>query len=180
MTTSALSRRYARAILELAVEQNQLERVGKELSEFAAVCKGNTELRNLLTNPKFNAEQRKKVLVELTTRAGLSPLARNSVLYLSDAGRLIVLPAVAHALIEASERSAGTLRAEVTSAAPLPDNYYTQLQRSLEQATGRKVNIDKKTDPTLIAGVVTRMGDKVLDGSVRSRLRELKDSLKTT
>jgi F-type H+-transporting ATPase subunit delta len=176
---STLAKRYARAILELASEQKQVERVSKELSEFAAMWSSSSELRNLFANPKFGAEMKKQALVELTTRAGLSPLAKNSVLYIADRGRISSLPEIADALVEAAERATGTLRAEVTSAAPLPDNYYGQLQRALEQATGRKVTIEKKTDASLIAGVVTRVGDLVYDGSVRTRLSELKDSLKS-
>ena len=177
MTTSAFAKRYARAILELATEQKQVERVSKELSEFAAMWNASPELRTLFANPKFGAEVRKQALTELTTRAALSPLAKNSILYIADRGRLSWLPEIAEALIEGSERAAGTLRAEVTSAAALPDSYYAQLQKALEQATGHKVSIEKKTDPALIAGVVTRVGDQVYDGSVKTRLQDLKDSL---
>jgi F-type H+-transporting ATPase subunit delta len=177
MTTSALARRYARAILELASEQKQAERVGKELAEFAAMWSSSDELRKLFESPKINAEARKQVLVELITRAAVSPLVKNSILYMADRRRITALPEVAAAYAHQAERAAGTLRAEVTSAVPLPDTYYAQLQRSLEQATGRKVTIEKKTDKNLIAGVVTRVGDRVLDGSVRARLTELKESL---
>lgn len=179
MTTSALAKRYARAILELAQEQNQVERVGKELAEFAAMWQESSELRDLFANPKFGADVRKQTLVELTTRAALSPTAKNSVLYLADRNRISALPDIARAYEELAERAAGTMRAEVTSAAPLPDTYYAQLQKALEQATGRKISIEKKTDPSLIAGVVTRVGDQVFDGSVRTRLSELKEALKS-
>jgi F-type H+-transporting ATPase subunit delta len=89
-----------------------------------------------------------------------------------------VLPQLARAFTELAEVAAGGVRAEVTSATPLPDAYYAQLQRALEQTTGKKVSIEKKTDPRLIAGVVTRLGDQVFDGSVRTRLSELKESLR--
>ena len=69
--------------------------------------------------------------------------------------------------------------AGVTSAAPLTESYYLQLQRALEQATGKRVAIERKTDASLIAGVVTKVGDKVFDGSVRTRLAELKETLKS-
>ena len=73
MTTSALAKRYARAILDLATEQKQVERVGKELTEFAAMYKSSEELRDLFANPKFPSEARKQVLTELTSRAAVSP-----------------------------------------------------------------------------------------------------------
>jgi F-type H+-transporting ATPase subunit delta len=179
MTTGALAKRYARAILDLAVESNQVDRVAKELAEFAATLQGSSELQELYSNPDFSHSVRKSVLAELTTRAGVAPLVRNSILYLADSNRLRALPDIARSFAELAERRAGTVRAEVTSAAPLADAYYAQLQRALEQATGKKVTIEKRTDPSLIAGVVTRVGDQVFDGSIRTRLADLKESLKS-
>jgi F-type H+-transporting ATPase subunit delta len=179
MSTGAIAKRYARAILELASEQKQVERVTKELADVAAMWNGSVELRELFSNPGFGVEARKAVLTDLAARAGVLPLVKNSVLYLADRNRLNALPQIAEAFHALAERQAGTVRAEVTSAAPLADAYYSQLQRALEQATGKKVAIEKKTDPALIAGVVTRVGDQVFDGSIRTRLADLKESLKS-
>lgn len=178
MGTGPLAKRYARAIIDLAVEASQVELVGQELNDFAAMWSGSPELRNVYANPEIAPAARKAVLVEVTQTAGLSPLARNSILYLADRHRLAALPDIARAYSELAERRTGSVRAEVTSAAPLSEAYYAQLQRTLEQVTGQRVTIEKKTDATLIAGVVTRVGDKVFDGSIRTRLTELKDSLR--
>lgn len=178
MTTGAVGKRYARAILELAIESKQVDRVGKELSELAAMWQESKELQELFSNPSFSGTVRKGALVELLARTGVSPLVKNSVLYLSDSGRLAALADVARSYTELAADKAGTVRAVVTSAAPLTEAYYGQLQRSLEAATGKKVSIEKKTDASLIAGVVTRVGDQVFDGSIRTRLSEMKESLK--
>jgi F-type H+-transporting ATPase subunit delta len=178
MSSGPLVKRYARAILELAVEARQVESVGKELSELAVSWQASSELRELYANPEFSAAVRKAVLQELLTKAGASQITRNSVLYLADHNRLPALPEIANTFNELAERAAGTVRAEVTSAAPLSEAYYTQLQKALEQVTGHKVSIERKTDPSLIAGVVTRVGDRVLDGSIRARLADLRDTLK--
>ena len=166
MSTASLARRYARAVLELATEQRLVDRVKKDLEELSTMWLESAELR-------------KTALSEVITRAGVSPLVRNTVLYLADKNRVAALPDVARAFGEQSERAAGTLRAEVTSAAALPESYYLQLQRALEQATGKRIAIEKKTDASLIAGVVTKVGDRVFDGSVRTRLADLKESLKS-
>ena len=179
MSTGGLARRYARALLELASEQKQVERVGKDLSDLAGMWKASAELRELFGNPQFSLAARKGVLSELLTRAAVSPLVKNAALYLTDNNRIAALPEIARAFTEQAERAQGTVRAEVTSAAPLAETYYAQLQKALEQATGKKVTIEKKTDASLIAGVVTRVGDQVFDGSVRTRLSDLKDSLKS-
>ncbi|MFM2417680.1 MAG: hypothetical protein RL385_2403 [Pseudomonadota bacterium] len=178
MSTGALAKRYARAVLDLATEHREVPRVQKELEELAKSWNESDELRELFQNPNFTSEARKAVLVELTTRAGVSQLVRNTVQYLADNGRIAALPALAKAFAQLAERAAGVVRAEVTSAAPLPETYYVQLQRALEQATGKRVTLDKKTDANLIAGVVTRVGDQVFDGSVRTRLADLRESLR--
>jgi len=178
MSTGAVGKRYARAILELANEQKQIERTGKELNELATMWAESKELQELFANPSFTAAARKTALTEILSRAMVSPLVKNSLLYLSDSGRLAALPDVARLFTELAATQAGTVRAVVTSAGPLSDAYYGQLQRALEQATGKKVSIEKKTDASLIAGVVTRVGDQVFDGSLRARLGEMKESLR--
>jgi len=178
MTTRAVGKRYARAILELAVESKQVDRVGQELSELSATWADSKELQELFSNPSFSGPVRKAALVEVLARAGVSPLVKNSVLYLSDSGRLAALPDVSRTYTELAANKAGTVRALVTSAAPLTEAYYAQLQRALEVATGKKVTLEKQTDASLIAGVVTRVGDQVFDGSIRTRLNEMKESLK--
>lgn len=177
MSTDALARRYARALLELATEQNAVETVQRELSELAAMWGESSELRELFHNPKFTNASRKAVLTEILERAGASALTRNATLYLCDRQRVSALPHVARAFAELAEQAAGRVRAEVVSAARLPEGYLAQLQRALEQATGKKVSIDHKLDPAIIAGVVTRVGDQVFDGSVRTRLNEIRESL---
>ncbi|MEY4510078.1 MAG: hypothetical protein RLZZ450_2200 [Pseudomonadota bacterium] len=178
MSVGSLGKRYARAILELASEAGQLELVGRELTEFAALYAGSSELQALFASPSVTAAVRKAVLSDVLASAGASELTRKSILYVADSGRLAALPSISRSYNELAEQTSGVVRAEVTSAAPLSDAYYAQLQKTLEQVTGHRVSLEKKTDPALIAGVVTRVGDKVFDGSIRSRLADLRDSLK--
>lgn len=179
MSLGTLAKRYARAILELATEQHQVDKVRSDLADFAAMWTTSPELQELYANPKFGAEARKAALTDVLARSAISPLARNSILYVADRGRLRALPDIVRSYTDLAEKQAGAVRAQVTSAAPLTEAYYAQLQRALEQATGKKVTIDRKTDPSLIAGVVTRVGDQVFDGSIRARLADLKETLKS-
>lgn len=180
MSVAALAKRYARAILELASEKGQRDQVGRELNELTKLWQASDELRDLFANPGFGVAARKATLSEILTRAGVSELTRNSALYLADHNRLRALPEIARAYNELAERASGIVRAEVTSAAPLAEAYYAQLQKALEHVTGHKVSIERKTDASLIAGVVTKVGDRVFDGSVRTRLANLKESLRST
>lgn len=179
MSIGPLAKRYARAVFALADEANQIERVGKDLKEAAGMWSSSSELRELFKNPGFSPEVRKQVLTDLATRSAVGPIVKNTLLYLGDHGRLPALPLISDNFDGMAEDKAGGVRAEVVSATPLTDAYYQSLQRALEQATGKKVSLEKKTDPSLIAGVITRVGDQVFDGSVRNRLSELKDSLRS-
>ena len=177
MRTSPLARRYAKALLELANEKNLGARVGKDLQDLAATWEQSPELRGVFENPAVTSEPRRKVVEALATRMGLQPLTTNTLKLLSDRGRFRYLGEIAEAFTTLSEADAGALRAEVTSASALPESYYSRLQAELEKATGRKVSLVKKQDPELIGGVVTRVGDKVYDGSVRHRLEQLRENL---
>lgn len=177
MTSSTLARRYAKAIMELADEQNALDEVGENLSNLLVTWNGSDELRLLFENPAVGAGQRRSVLEGVTKKMSLSPIVGNALMLLSDRRRMRHLPEVVEAYRERAEQRSGRVRAEVTTAGELPEKYFTELQKTLESVTGKKVTIVRKQDESLIAGVVARVGDKVFDGSLRNRLDELKESL---
>ncbi len=177
MKGSTVGRRYARALLEVAEEQKQVPKVQKDLEDLLASWQGSRELRTTFENPAFGADLRAKILDQLVQRMGLSTLVASTLKLLADRQRLRHLPDVAAAFFALAQEGAGSVVAEVTTATELPDAYYAKLQATLEKSLGKKVSLVKKTDPTLVAGVVTRIGDKVFDGSVRSSLRQLEDRL---
>lgn len=177
MSTGTLARRYAKALLELAEESGQVEATGEQLAALAEAWEVSAELRETFENPAVMASQRRDLLGQLAQKLGLSPHVRNMALLLSDRRRMRFFPAVAAAFQELAERKAGRVRAEVVTAAPMPDAYYQELQKALESVTGKQVTLQKKEDPSLIGGVVTRVGDKVFDGSLRARLSELREEL---
>jgi F-type H+-transporting ATPase subunit delta len=177
MSVSIVARRYARAVLDLGIELGTLDAIVDELSAFAAVWETNPELRNALENPLVAHAAKKAVIGDLADRLGVSTTTRHTVLLLVDRRRARALPNVARALREFADTRKGLLRAEVTTAAPLSDAYYARLQSQLEAMTGKHVVVDRRTDATLIAGVVTRIGDRILDGSLRTRLQSLRDAL---
>lgn len=177
MKGSAIGRRYAKALLEVAEEQKQVPKVHKDLEDLLGSWQASRELRATFENPAFGADVRGKILDELIKRMGLAPIVANTLKLLSDRQRLRHLPEVAEAFFALAQEGAGAVVAEVTTATELPDSYFVKLQATLEKSLGKKVSIVKKTDPTLVAGVVTRIGDKVFDGSVRSNLRQLEERM---
>jgi F-type H+-transporting ATPase subunit delta len=175
--STPVARRYARALFDLGVESNSLDKMTAEVKSVADAVAASPELASVLTNPTVPVPARKSIMSDIAQKLGVSPLVKNAILLITDHNRAGALPRIANALSELADEKAGKLRAEVTSAAPLNDAQYTKLVASLEKLTGRKISLVKKTDPSLIGGVVTRIGDKVYDGSVKSRLEEIRLSL---
>lgn len=177
MSAIAVGRRYARALLSLAKESGELSKVKTDMRELAQAWESSDELRTLFENPKVSSEARKAVLTALAAKMGLSSVVLRTLKLLSDRRRMRALPEIASAFAALADDTAGQLRADVSTAIPMPDAYFDELTRVLEKATGRKIALVKKVDPSLIGGVVARVGDRVFDGSIRNGLGELKDSL---
>ncbi|MGA7124592.1 MAG: ATP synthase F1 subunit delta [Polyangiaceae bacterium] len=177
MSVSIVARRYAKALLELGAEHGDLDRLVDEIAAFAAAWETSADLRNAIENPLVPHAAKKAVVGELAERLGASATVRNTMLLLVDRRRTATLPYLARMLRELADERKGVVRAEVTTAAPLSDAYYARLQLQLEKMTGKRVAIDRRTDESLIAGIVTRIGDRVVDGSLRTRLQSLRDAM---
>jgi F-type H+-transporting ATPase subunit delta len=175
--SGAVASRYAKAIFELAVESGNPDGLVDEISRAAEAYNASAELRGALDNPLVSYEAKKAILGDVAQALGLSVIAKHALFLLNDRRRLRALPDIAQRLREMIDLKKGVLRAEVVSAAPLGEGYLARLQQQLEKMTGKKVVLDKREDPSLIAGVVTRIGDTVYDGSLRARLNQLKHSL---
>jgi F-type H+-transporting ATPase subunit delta len=176
---SAIGRRYAKALLDLAREQGELEPVLRDVAALSDAWKASEEFREVVRNPVIPRPAVKSVLMGVMDRLGSSRLVRNTVSLLADKGRAAKLEDVLRALEELAEAESGQVRVEVISAKPLHDTYYLRLAQKLQRATDRKVVLIKKEDPSLIAGVVTRVGDRIFDGSLSNQLSELRETLLT-
>jgi len=174
---SQLADRYARAIFELGVESNQLKPLTDQIQRIAEVYAESHELRVALENPVVDEAKRDAVLKDVSARLQLSELATNSLRVLAARRRLRALPEIARRLATLSDETAGIVRATVISAVPLSEAHYQALSAELERATQKKVVVERQHDPSLIAGVVTRIGDKTIDGSLKGRLAELESQL---
>jgi F-type H+-transporting ATPase subunit delta len=174
---SMVAERYARAIFEIGVETGKLAELSGQIASFALAYVSSADLRGILDNPLVVEEQRDALLDELAQKLGLGEIARNSVRLLARRRKLRALPDVARRLGSLSDQSEGILRARVTSARELPDSYFRELTQKLEKATGKKIVLERRQDPALIAGVVTQIGDNTIDGSLKGRLSDLERQL---
>jgi F-type H+-transporting ATPase subunit delta len=177
MSVSIVARRYAKALLDLGTAEGQLDKLVEEFATLSATWETSAELRSAIENPLVPHPAKKAVMTELAAKVGAGQTARNTLLLLVDRRRAQALPYVAAALRELADARKGIVRAEVTTATPLAEAYYGRLQVQLETMTGKKVVVDRRTDPSIIAGVVTRIGDRIFDGSLRTRLQTLRDAL---
>jgi F-type H+-transporting ATPase subunit delta len=177
MSVSIVARRYAQALLELGSEQGMLDKLVEEISSAAEAWDASADFRNAIENPLVGHDAKKAVVGEVAERIGASPATRNTLLLLVDRRRMKTLPYLARTLRELADAKKGVIRAEVTTAAPLSDAYYAKLQAKLEKLTGQRVVVDKRTDAAIIGGVIARIGDRVFDGSLRTRLDTLRSAL---
>lgn len=174
---SGVAKRYALAVFELANEANQLDKVTEEFNTVGSLVTDNHDLAAVLTNPMVDAATRKNVMRAIVEKVGVTQLTKNAVLLISDHRRADILPHIAKELGRLSDVKAGRIQAEVRSAAALSEAQYQRVSSTLEKITGRKVTLTRTIDSTLIAGVVVQVGDKVFDGSIATRLKELRVSL---
>ena len=177
MSVSVIGKRYAKALLQLAADPGAAERAGRELKDFAATWNASRELRSVFENPGVKQDARRAVLRDIAQQMGMHDHVRDLLQLLADRRRMQHLPEVADAFEAMAEARSGRVRAEVTTASALPPGYFTELEKVLRDAAGKQVVLAHRVDPSLIGGVVTRIGDQVYDGSVKNRLAELKDEL---
>jgi F-type H+-transporting ATPase subunit delta len=173
----SVARRYARALFGIGVDAGKFEALGDELGELASLWNESDELRQTLENPVFQPSEKRKVLESILPRVAPTPEVQRFVLLLLDRRRIVLLPAIARAYRDLTDAHVGRVRAEVISAQELVPATLDRIRRSLEQRTGKKVIIHSTVDPELIGGVVARVGDLVLDGSVRTQLADLRAKL---
>jgi F-type H+-transporting ATPase subunit delta len=172
-----VARRYAKALIELGVEAGNLDALVREFSAIAETVASSAELRAVIVSPNVPRGSRKAVLADIATRLELGTTVKNALSLLADNKRLRLIPAIAEALKQGADQRGGVLRAKVTSAAPLTEMYVAKLTAALEARFHKTIVVERSVDPTLLSGVVTRVGDTVIDGSLKSRLDQLHAAL---
>jgi F-type H+-transporting ATPase subunit delta len=174
-----VAERYARAVFELGNETGQLAQLSDQIERFAEAFVASADLRAVLGNPVVPEERREALLKDIGARLGLSQNAVNAVRLMAARRRLAAISQVAAELRRLADEAAGIVRATVISAKPLPDSFYRELTTRLEQVTSKKILIEKTQDERLIAGVITKIGDRTIDGSLEGRLAAIERQLAT-
>ena len=171
------SLRYANALADIALQQGAAAPVTQQLGDFAAAYATSPELRNFLASPAVSNAQKRGVVDKVAARLGASKIVRNFLFVVIDHRRTRSLPEMFQAFQDVVRERQGIAEAEIASPAVLSDDQKKHITKSLEKLTGKKVEAKFALDPQLLGGVVVRVGDTIYDGSLHSRLNDLRARL---
>ncbi len=180
MTNRNAAARYAKALLDVCRQEGDPQAAERELAALVALVAGHDQLARVVASPAIPAQRKVALVGELTARTGTGPIVRKLALLLAGRDRLVLLPDLLEEYRSRLLDFQNVVRAEVTSAVPLPAGAAAAIGRAIEQRTGRRVSMTSGVDGTLIGGVVTRIGSVVYDGSVKRQLEKMKDALTGT
>jgi F-type H+-transporting ATPase subunit delta len=168
-----LAKRYAKALLAIGIEDGRPRELGRELDEFSRSLTAAGDDARALTSPMHPREARGRALEAVLTAAGLTPRADDFLRLLHDRGRLDRLPAMVAAYRALLDEDEGLVRGSLTSASPLSEGEAAAVKAALSTFIGRKVELTVVEDQSVIGGLVARLGDLVVDASLRSQLERL-------
>ncbi len=178
MRSSVIARRYAKALMLIGKEDGNSEIYRKQLNDFVELLDREKQLENAICNPIYAAKNRRNVLHAILDKATLSDAVTSFLMLLFDKGRIQFLRDIRDHFNLLVDEFKGIIRANLVSATELSDETLEQIRASLSKMTGKQVLLETQQDPDLIGGVVTKIGDLVLDGSIRTQLQNMRESLK--
>ena len=178
MHVSGLAGRYAVALFELAQEQDALDAVAGDLHTLRDLLAGSADLERLIRSPVLSREEQARAITAVGERAGFAPLTLQFLGLLAHKRRLFALPDVIAAYDAMLAEHRGEVGAEVVSAVPLSPEQLESVERQLTAAVGQTVKLSTAVDPNLLGGLVVRVGSRMIDASIRTKLHQLELALK--
>lgn len=176
---TGMAGRYASALFDLAREQHATEQVADDLNGFLALVKESTDLARLVRSPAFSAEDQVRALGQILDRAGISSLTANFLKLVATKRRLFALENMVRDFNALNDDAKGVVRARVTVAEPISQDQWAELERTLSTMSGGKsVSIDVFIDPEIIGGLVVKLGSRMIDGSLRTKLNSIRTRMK--
>ena len=171
------ARRYARALLDVALQKGEAEALSGELQQMVSLLGAHKDLSALLANPAVSAERKRKLVSAVAQQAKASELLTRLLVLMGERDRLDLLPMVGAAYTKMWNAHRGVVPAEAVSATPLDETQTRAVARALGAATGREVDLHARVDPRLLGGMLVKMEGRTYDGSVRARLTALRRTL---
>ncbi|MBH5369296.1 F0F1 ATP synthase subunit delta [Bradyrhizobium glycinis] len=177
-SVSGVSGRYATALFELARDQNVVDAVKADLDKFDALLNESADLKRLVRSPVFAADAQSKALSAVLDKAGITGIAANFLKVLTANRRLFAVADVIRAYRALVAKFKGETTADVTVAEALSDKNLDALKVALKSVTGKDVALNVKVDPSIIGGLVVKLGSRMVDGSLRTKLNSIKHAMK--
>ena len=178
MKNLAIARRYAKALLLIGKEDGLTEDYRQELAGVADLLSQEAQLAATISNPLYKAGERKQVLQMTIEKLNLSKVMSSFLLLLFEKGRIGFIASINDFYQALADELKGVARASLVSATELTEDTIDKIRTALSKRTGKEIVLDVQQDPSLIGGVVTRIGDLILDGSIRTQLLNMRESLK--
>lgn len=175
---SAVAERYARSLFELAAESKSVAAVESDLSSFEKMLASSADLARLIKSPVFSAEEQLKAIGAIADKAKVSALTGNFLRVVAQNRRLFTLPGMIVAFRRIAAEARGEVSADVTSAHALTAAQQTELKAALKSVAGKDVSINVTVDPSLLGGLIVKMGSRQIDTSLQTKLNSLKLALK--
>jgi F-type H+-transporting ATPase subunit delta len=175
---SGMAGRYATAVFELAREENAIDRVMADLDRFDSLVAESSDLLRLVRSPVFAAEEQQRALAAVLDRAGISGIAANFLRLVTANRRLFAVRDMTRALRALVARHKGEVTAHVTVAERLADKHLEALKDALKAVTGKDVTLDVAVDPAIIGGLVVKVGSRMVDTSLKTKLNSIKHAMK--
>jgi F-type H+-transporting ATPase subunit delta len=175
---SGMAGRYATALFELALEGNVIDDVAAELEKFDRLVTDNPDLARLLRSPVFSAKEQTKALAAVLDKVGMSGLAARFLKVVASNRRLFAVHGIIQAFRALVARHKGEVTAQVTAAEPLNEARLAEIQDALNTVTGKDVKLEVHVDPTIIGGLVVKLGSRMVDSSLRTKLNAIKHAMK--
>ena len=172
--------RYAKALLDLAEEAKSIPRVEKDLKSFKKIYDSSADLKRLAQSPVFGTEDKAAALMAVAKKAKLSALTQQFIGTVAGNRRAADLPGIISAFMDMVARRRGSQVAKVTSAAKLTAAQISAIKSQLKKSLGRPVDIETSVDPDLLGGFVVRIGSRLYDSSLKTKLEDLRLALKET
>lgn len=178
MKQTILARRYAKALFVVGKEQENYEEYNQTLQGVAGLYVSNPEVADALTNPLYPMDIRGKVMAGMVRSMGVDKIMGNFLNLLVEKKRAEILPEIAEEFQAMVDDEKNISHGQVISAIELSAELQANVQTTLEKLTGKKVKLTTSVDPSIIGGIIAKVGDLVLDGSIKTQLAGLKDSIK--
>ena len=180
MTGNVVSRRYAKALFAIGAAKGEADQAkyGEQLGALSASMMDAPEAMGFFKNPSFSPEEKKGVLTQMVDKLTVDPMVKNFCDLLADKGRVEMIPAIASDYKAMMDAVSGVISGELTTVSELTEDRKSAIQAQLEKQAGKKLELEFNTDKEILGGIVLKVGDKVMDASLKAQLQILKENIK--